>query len=385
MIIRPVAHHDLDALQQIAVESGPGFTSLIDDRTFLRDKIQHSIDSFARRVYEPGQESYLFVLEDEDSGELMGTTGIEASVGLSSPLYHYHKSRVVHHSSELDLFNSVEVLNMCNHYTGCTEICTLYLRPRFRRANAGKLLSRVRFLFMAQHPQRFADTVIAEMRGISDDNGESPFWNWLRVHFVNLDFATVTHLSGAGNKRFIAELMPKYPLYTNLLSASARDVIGQVHPDTRPALAMLEREGFRHKDYVDLFDAGPTVEAERSQIRSIAQSRQCCIQVLDADTAVLDPGPVCGEGEPLLLANTATDGFRATITEQARYLPEHQLLQIPADLASQLSLEEGAIARFLPLNASSGERQTAEHWSSPSAIRFSSLNRSNTEEFRHAL
>lgn len=361
MIIRPIAHADLPALQKIAVESGPGFTSLIDDRDFLVGKIQHSIDSFAREVSEPGQESYLFVLEDPVTGEVMGTTGIEAAVGLTSPLYHYHKSRVVHHSRELGLFHSIDVLNMCNHYTGCTEICTLYLRPRFRRAYAGKLLSRVRFLFMAQHPQRFADTVIAEMRGVSDAAGKSPFWNWLREYFVDLDFATVTQLAGAGNKGFIAELMPKYPLYTNLLSESALAVIGEVHPDTRPALRMLEKEGFRHKGYIDLFDAGPTVEAERDQIHSVANSVTCQIQAIGQNTPVLHAGLETGQGRVLAIANTRCEGFRATVTDQASYLPDHGVLQVPLALARSLNLHDGGQARFVELAAAQSRHSSGQH------------------------
>ncbi|WP_203141637.1 arginine N-succinyltransferase [Marinobacter mangrovi] len=353
MIIRPIAHTDLDALAEIARESGPGFTSLVDDRDFLTAKIQHSIDSFNRDVVEPGDEGYLFVLEDPDTGDILGTTGIEASVGLDSPLYHYHKSQVVHHSRELGLFKRVDVLNMCNHYTGCSEICTLYLRPQFRRPNAGKLLSKVRFLFMAQHPARFARTVIAEMRGISSDCGESPFWNWLRHHFVDLEFAQVTELVGAGNNGFIAELMPKYPLYTHLLSSEAQAVIGEVHDKTRPALKMLEAEGFRHKGYVDLFDAGPTVEAELDQIRSVAQSSECTVQVVQSDTPVLQHG-----GDLLSIANTQVAGFRATLTERAIHHPQHGLLQVPADLARALDLEDGAKARCVTLASRAHNKTT---------------------------
>lgn len=350
MIIRPIAHKDLLALQAIAVESGPGFTSLVDDREFLVNKIQHSIDSFARRVEQPGDEGYLFVLEDPDTGEVIGTTGVEASVGLASPLYHYHKSQVVHHSRELGLFKRVDVLNMCNHYTGCSEICTLFLRPQFRRPNAGKLLSKVRFLFMAQNAQRFASTVIAEMRGVSSDDGVSPFWDWLRVNFVDLDFATVTQLVGAGNNGFIAELMPKYPLYTHLMSEDAQGVIGEVHEKTRPALRMLEAEGFRHKGYVDLFDAGPTVEAELEQIRSIADSVECTVQVIKDGTAAFKPKAE-NAGQAIMVANTEVENFRATVTDQATYLAQHNLLQLPSSLAESLGLRDGASARFIPMAA----------------------------------
>lgn len=350
MIIRPIAHKDLPALQAIAVESGPGFTSLVDDRTFLVDKIQHSIDSFARGVDQPGDEGYLFVLEDPDTGEVIGTTGIEASVGLESPLYHYHKSQVVHHSRELGLFKRVDVLNMCNHYTGCSEICTLFLRPQFRRPNAGKLLSKVRFLFMAQNPRRFASTVIAEMRGVSSDEGISPFWDWLRANFIDLDFSTVTQLVGAGNNGFIAELMPKYPLYAHLLSEEAQSVIGEVHDKTRPALRMLEAEGFRHKGYVDLFDAGPTVEAELEQIRSITDSIECRVQVIEEGTSAFKP-KVKAAGQALMVANTEVECFRATVTDQATYLPQHNLLQLPSALADSLGLRDGASARFIQMAA----------------------------------
>lgn len=52
--------------------------------------------------------------------------------------------------------------------------------------------------------------------------------------------------------------MPKHPIYTHFLSDEAQSVIGQVHPQTAPARAVLEKEGFRYRNYVDIFDGGPT-------------------------------------------------------------------------------------------------------------------------------
>ncbi|MFE8070631.1 arginine N-succinyltransferase [Marinobacteraceae bacterium S3BR75-40.1] len=357
MLIRPIAHKDLDALQQIAVESGPGFTSLVNDRDFLQRKIQRSLDSFARDVSTPGAENYLFVLEDRDTGEVMGTTGIEASAGLHAPLYHYHNSQVVHHSPDLGVFRRSEVLNLSNHYTGCTEVCTLFLRPQHRRAHAGKLLSKVRFLFMAQHPERFADTVIAEMRGVSSDDGRSPFWDWFRTHFVDLDFPTVTAMVGAGDNRFIAELMPKHPLYTQLLSPEARAVIGRVHEQTRPALRLLEAEGFRHKGYIDPFDGGPTVEAERDRIHSVASSRLCPVEAMHADTPWFNREQLEARGNVYLIANTGTADFRATVTDQALYLPQHDCLQVPASVLSTVGVGEGGVVRCVQIG--NAQRQVA--------------------------
>ncbi|GGO79043.1 arginine N-succinyltransferase [Marinobacterium nitratireducens] len=349
MIIRPIRHDDLDALYRIAVESGPGFSSLPDDPDVLRNKIQHSIESFARKVQTPNGESYLFVLQDADTGAVMGTTGIESSIGLHQPLYHYHHSQEEYRSRDLGISSHVGVLNLGSHYSGCSEICTLYLRPQYRRLHAGKLLSKVRFLFMAQHPQRFADTVIAEMRGVSDEAGRSPFWDWMRQHFLDMDFATVTRLVGSGNNGFVSELMPRYPLYTQLLSAEARRVIGEVHDKTRPALKLLQAEGFEHRGFVDPFDAGPTVEAKLTQIRSIATSVACRVEIAtDQRRLETEPEHLC------ILANTSVDSFRAGIAEQMHYRAEDGVLEISRSLAGALKLSAGAQARFvqLPLSGS---------------------------------
>src|SRR3546814_12797242 len=73
--------------------------------------------------------------------------------------------------------------------------------------------------------------------------------------------------------------MPKFPLYTCFLSEDARAVIGQVHPDTEPALSMLKSEGFSYQGYVDIFDAGPAVECETGKIRAIRDSQALVLAI----------------------------------------------------------------------------------------------------------
>lgn len=213
--------------------------------------------------------------EDLETGEMVGTCAIDAAVGLSQPFYNYHIGKVVHSSPKLGIYNVVETLTLSNDYTGNSELCTLFLRECAREGLNGRLLSKHRFLFMAEHPELFDETVFAEMRGVSDANGHSPFYEWLQTHFFSMDFPTVDYLTGIGKKRFIAELMPKYPIYVNLLSKEARAVIGQTHEKTRPAIKMLQDEGFVNRGYVDIFDAGPTVECDVKNIRSVRRSRSC--------------------------------------------------------------------------------------------------------------
>lgn len=62
-------------------------------------------------------------------------------------------------------------------------------------------------------------------------------------------------------------------IYRALLPDDARAAIGEVHPDTLQARAMLESEGFRNEGYVDILDAGPTLECFRDNIHAVRQSQ----------------------------------------------------------------------------------------------------------------
>lgn len=335
IVIRPIQHSDYDALHRIAVESGHGFTSLPVNEALIKQRISHAQESFHKKVSSPGNEGYLFVMEDTSTSEVVGTSAIEAAVGLDDAFYHYHLGKVVHSSRELNVYNTVETLSLCNDYTGATEICTLYLSESHRKDNNGRFLSRIRFLFIAEHLERFSDTVIAEMRGVSDDDGRSPFWNWLEEHFFSMDFPTADYLTGIGKKEFIAELMPKYPVYVSLLSKEAQQVIGEVHAKTLPALKLLEAEGFSSRGYVDIFDAGPTVEAQAKDIRTIKDSKRC--QVIIGDVSATDNYIIC---------NTEISDFRAVQAPLSLRETAKQVV-ITDKVAKALNVAEGDWIRLI--------------------------------------
>ena len=335
IIVRPIQQNDLTALHRIAVDSGHGFTSLPVNEELLQQRIDLAEASFAKTVTTPGKEGYLFVMEDTDTGEIVGTSGIEAAVGLDDAFYHYHLGKVVHSSRELNIYNTVETLSLCNDYTGTSEICTLFLNESHRKNNNGRFLSRFRFLFIAEHNTRFSETIIAEMRGVSDEEGRSPFWNWLEEHFFSMDFPTADYLTGIGKKVFIAELMPKHPIYVNLLSKEAQAVINQVHPKTLPAVRLLEAEGFARRGYVDIFDAGPTVEANISNIKAINQSLRC--QVIIGDVQAINKYIIC---------NTEVKNFRATQSSVSLREIAKQVV-ISAEVAEALFVKEGDWVRLV--------------------------------------
>ncbi len=335
IIIRPIQASDYDSLHRIAIESGHGFTSLPINEGLLKQRISHSEDSFKKDVSQPGDEGYLFVMEDTETGKVVGTSGIEAAVGLEDAFYHYHLGKVVHNSRELGIYNTVETLSLCNDYTGASEICTLFLGESHRKNNNGRFLSRCRFLFMAEHNERFAETVIAEMRGVSDEEGRSPFWDWLEEHFFSMDFPTADYLTGIGKKVFIAELMPKHPIYVSLLSEDAQKVINEVHPKTLPALRLLEAEGFARRGYVDIFDGGPTVEAQTATVKTIRNSQKYQVIIGDIDST-----------DNFIICNTKVTGFRAVQAPVSLRTTAEQVV-ISAKVAEALQVNEGDFVRLV--------------------------------------
>ena len=124
-IIRPIRQSDYSSLHEIAVESGIGFTSLPVNEELLKNKIERAEAGFTSQVSQPGCESYLFVMEDTQTGKVVGTTGIEAAVGLDDAFYHYHLGKVVHASRELNIHNTVDILTFCNDYTGKLHVSLL--------------------------------------------------------------------------------------------------------------------------------------------------------------------------------------------------------------------------------------------------------------------
>lgn len=330
---------DLPAVEELISSVGIGLTTLTVNRASLKKRVRLSLESFAKEVVERGEEQYLFVLEDKAKKRIAGTCAITAGVGLSDPFYSYRVGTVVHASKKLKVHKMIPALYLCNDYTGCTEIGSLFLAPDYRHGFSGKLLSKSRFLFLAQFPERFAEKVIAELRGVSGPAGHSPFWESLGKHFFSMEFLQADYLVGIGNKSFIAELMPKHPIYVPFLSEEAQQAIAQVHDQTRPALRILEQEGFRYEGYIDIFDAGPTVECRLQEISSVKYSVTLAVKI----TARTEHKDVC------LISNTRLQEFRCCVARLS--LDDSSMVSIDEETACRLMVSEGETVRIARLES----------------------------------
>ncbi|MEZ6137347.1 MAG: arginine N-succinyltransferase [Pirellulaceae bacterium] len=327
VIVRAVQLEDLDDLWRLIEQATYGLTTLQISREQLSERVELSNFAFTRKTEKPTGEPYVFVMEDVAARALVGLSCIFSKTGGYEPFYSYRRVVESHYCEVLNKTQEVESLHLEKIHDGPTEIGSLFLLPKYRGQGRGRLLSLSRFTFMAAHPKRFADHVIAEMRGVMSEDGACPFWEAIGRHFFDIDFPQADTLSTI-NKRFIEDLMPRYPIYTSMLPESARVILGDVHPNTRPALAMLEAEGFAKINLIDIFDGGPVVQCATSQIHAVQRTRLCHVAQIAEHLS----------GETMILASIK-GGFRAAIGSME--LAGESQVTIAAEIASQLRLEPG--------------------------------------------
>lgn len=282
LIVRAVQESDLNQLFDLIQKSEYGLTTLKISKDELESRIEKSLFAFTQKSAKPAGQPYVFVMEDLKLGKIVGTCSVYAKIGGFEPMYSYEIKEAVHKSDDLDppVERTIKVLHLREEHNGPTEIGSLFLSPEYWGNGHGRLLSLSRFMFMAEFTERFEEDVVAEMRGVVDKDGKSPLWTALGSHFFQIEFPKAETLTSQ-SKKFIADLMPKHPIYIPLLPESAREVIGEVHENTCPALSVLQKEGFVFRNLVDIFDGGPTVHCKLSDIRAVKQSQAGKVKAIE--------------------------------------------------------------------------------------------------------
>jgi arginine N-succinyltransferase len=270
--MRAVQERDLQPLYEMAKLTGGGFTNLPPDRASLRAKIERSAAALARDDDSILDELFVLVLENTATGEVRGTCQLFTQVGQRWPFYSYRIGALTQHSEELGRTFRADMLTLSTDLEGSSEVGGLFLHPGERAGGLGMLIARSRYLFIREHRARFGDRTLAELRGLIDEAGGSPFWDGLAGRFFGMNFQDADQFNAVHGNQFIADLMPKHPVYTAMLTEAARAAIGMPHPSGRAAMRMLENEGFAFENYIDIFDGGPTMTVRTEHIRTIREA-----------------------------------------------------------------------------------------------------------------
>lgn len=333
--VRAATTSDLPQLYEMAKLAGSGFTNLPPDRAALAQRLERSDRAFSSDTGD-ADDMFVLILENTQTGEVRGSAQIFARVGQVWPFYSYRRATLTQHSRELGRTFRAEMLNLVTDLEGSSEVGGLFLHPSERAAGLGQLLARSRYLFIAMHRTRFGDRILAELRGVIDERGESPFWDGIAGRFFGMSFQEADYFNAINGNQFIADLMPKHPIYTAMLPESARSAMGLPHPSGRAAMRMLENEGFSFEGYIDIFDGGPTMTARTDQVRTIASARS--LRIAGTDDAPSDPIKA-------LIAKGHLATFRCACAEVAER-PDG--LRLDKETAAALDLTVGDSAWIVP-------------------------------------
>jgi arginine N-succinyltransferase len=355
LFVRPSRLADLDALEQMARTAQPVLHSLPHDRHALEARVALSEDSFRAEVDFPGEEFYLFVLEEATSGKLMGTASIVAAAGYSDPFYAFRNDALIHASRELRVNRKIHALTMSHELTGKSRLAGYYIDPSLRGDAAAHLMSRARMMYIAANRKRFTPEVFSLLLGVTDDSGVSPFWEAVGRKFFGRDFADIEIESGGRSRTFIAEVMPTYPIYVPLLPEAAQRVLGE--PDSKALLAYeihLE-EGFETDRFIDIFDAGPVLTAQVDRSACVARNETRVVR--EAGAAATEHA----EASTYLIAHNGADGeFRCVLGELP--LPDGQAndASLPQAACAALGVRPGDAVRCVPLHQPHPEALTGD-------------------------
>jgi arginine N-succinyltransferase len=331
MLVRPARESDLAALVMLAQKAGGGFTNLPPEPEALEKRLHLSLNCLAKEVSAPHGEFYMLVLEQE--GRVTGTSSLFSKLGTEWPFYSYHVTKISQTSRDLNKSLTFDVLTPANEFDGFSEVGGLFLDPAYRRGGAGRLLARSRYLFMAQARARFAEKVVADLRGYQAEDGSWPFWEGIGRHFFEMEFeAADRHNSFSGNQ-FIADLMPRYPIYAKLLPESARAAMGKPHNEGAAAHRLLVEEGFRNQGYIDIFDGGPSMSAVIDDLIAVRNSVVSHAKINEND------------GVKSMIAAGSVADFRATIGSVTQ---NEAGAEVSSDVAQTLNLTNDEMIRYVP-------------------------------------
>lgn len=332
-VVRPVELTDIAALETLASTVKESVHTMPRARAAIGAAVERSLASFAAMIELPGEESYMFVLEAPDK-TLVGSAAMSALAGSNGMFFAFRNDVIQQVSRDLNIRHSVHALTLCSDLTGHSQLSSFYVRNARAAGPEAALLSRARLLFAAGEPQRFADKFFSSLAGVTDRDGNSPFWDALGRKFFQMDFLSAERaIEGARNRTLLVELMPHYPVYVPLLPGAARAVMGQVHVDSELPLQLLTHEGFEPDEFVDIFDAGPILRAHRMALRSFSSS-------MPRRVVPGAPRPDGGRRLSYLVATLGRPRFRAVLL-QCDELDYADALQLPPEAHAALEVGTG--------------------------------------------
>ena len=273
-LIRQATLEDLPTLLKLA--KMVHFLNLPADRDIIATKINRSRLSFAERQNDPRHRQFMFVLEDSETGNVIGTSAAISCISWKGWPHVFLEVKKRHfYSNDLQQGQSHVTLEFGTDESGPSEVGGLILAPGYRghKEKLGSLLSLIRFHFIGLHKKWFAQRILAELMGPVTPDSRTLLWEYLGRRFINLSYQEAD-LFCQHSKEFMTNLWPRGEIFASILPPDARALIGKVGEETLAAKGMLDRQHFHVTTHVDPFDGGPYLEADRDSIPMVRDTKE---------------------------------------------------------------------------------------------------------------
>ncbi|MCB9667233.1 MAG: arginine N-succinyltransferase [Myxococcales bacterium] len=316
--------------------------NLPHDAETIAELLALSEQSFSERLGNPRKQEYLFVICENVTGRVVGTSMVIGQLGRrDAPYIYFDVDREERYSETLDRHFIHRMLTVRYSFNGPTEIGGLVVHPDYRRHpyRIGMLISYVRFLWIAMHRQLVQDEILAELMPPLCEDGSSYLWEAVGRRFTDLSYREADRLSKR-NKEFIRNLFPRAGLYATLLSQEAQNVIGKVGPQTQGVEHLLRRIGFTYADRIDPFDGGPHFVAPTDKITLVRISKPLRL--------IGDRGSA-HQQRALIGADHVGAPYFTAVASPCTLHSEDPLIAVPPEVAKQLQVEAGSNVWAMPL------------------------------------
>lgn len=323
MYIRPVTHGDLQEVFELAQQAPSGLTSLPADLDILSEKIAQSVSSQSAKENQEWQR-HLFVLYDPVEHRIVGISGLEKE-----------KNYAPHYSH-----NDLATIYLETKPIGPTKLGSLLLKPNYRGQGAGYLLSKSRFLYIAETRHLIGEKLHAELRGYTDPTGTSHFWQDIGQHIYGSNFSLIDQLRGSQPEFFSSNYLAPHEIPLSFLKQCTLENIGRVNQETKNAMRMLIQEGFRFTPHIDILDGGPILESNIEDIFIVRKSIVCQLFLNKKNIDTIQ--------ELWMISNGRPDNFKACL-HPAFYVDDH--LQVDQRTLDILEIKSGTKVRATLRNA----------------------------------
>ena len=208
LVVRAARSGDHDAFVELARAAGPGFTSLALEAEALNAKLVNSEKAFDGKLTDPSDCVYQLMLEDSESGQVLGTSAVKAMVGVKKPYFDFKVFTFAQASKEANRRFDMDAMMLVNDFAGATEVGSLFVRDGLRGTGAGGLTAKARYMLVAAARERFGERILSELRGVVDEDGDSIFFEHVTRPFFRMSFEEADRLSAATDNQFILDCCP---------------------------------------------------------------------------------------------------------------------------------------------------------------------------------